>query len=273
MERFKVVERETKTKAYSKEGLGAAQKLDPAQREKESVCIWLQNSISSLQIQTDQYESEIESLLANKKKRLDKEKQDKMDDLKSKLDRHKFHITKLETLLRMLDNDSVDVEQIRKIRDDVEYYIDSSQEPDFEENEFIYDDIEGLDEVELSGKFIPPSLQYALCSIIYFYVVFLQILLQARLRVITAMKQVILQQVPRQLVRSIRQLLIVVLQQQHHQQQIPPLNNIIIAVDQHQWIIRILKRIKCLRIPSQRYATLIFFIINSVWLAFVSIIP
>lgn len=152
MERFKVVERETKTKAYSKEGLGAAQKLDPAQREKESVCCWLQNSISSLQIQTDQYESEIESLLANKKKRLDKEKQDKMDDLKGKLDRHKFHITKLETLLRMLDNDSVDVEQIRKIRDDVEYYIDSSQEPDFEENEFIYDDIEGLDEVELSGK-------------------------------------------------------------------------------------------------------------------------
>ena len=77
-----------------------------------------------------------------------------MDDLKSKLDRHKFHITKLETLLRMLDNDSVDVEQIRKIRDDVEYYIDSSQEPDFEENEFIYDDIEGLDEVELSGKIL-----------------------------------------------------------------------------------------------------------------------
>lgn len=159
MERFKVVERETKTKAYSKEGLGAAQKLDPAQREKESVCCWLQSSISTLQMQTDQYESEIESMLANKKKRLDKEKQDKMDDLKAKLDRHKFHITKLETLLRMLDNDSVDVDQIRKIRDDVEYYIDSSQDPDFEENEFIYDDIEGLDEVELSGeRFLNPKI-------------------------------------------------------------------------------------------------------------------
>ncbi|CAG2057829.1 unnamed protein product, partial [Timema podura] len=34
MERFKVVERETKTKAYSKEGLGAAQKLDPALERK-----------------------------------------------------------------------------------------------------------------------------------------------------------------------------------------------------------------------------------------------
>lgn len=41
MERFKVVERETKTKAYSKEGLGAAAKLDPAQREREDVVLWL----------------------------------------------------------------------------------------------------------------------------------------------------------------------------------------------------------------------------------------
>lgn len=157
MERFKVVERETKTKAYSKEGLGAAQKLDPSQREKENVSCWLQNSISSLQIQTDQYESEIESLLAGKKKKLDKEKQDKMDDLKSKLERHKFHITKLETLLRMVDNDSVNIGQIKKIHDDVEYYIDSSQEPDFEENEYIYDDIDGLEEVELSGNLVCQS--------------------------------------------------------------------------------------------------------------------
>lgn len=144
-----MVERETKTKAYSKEGLGAAQKLDPAQREKDEISQWLQTSIAGLQLQIDQFESEIESLLAGKKKRLDKEKQDKMDDLKAKLERHKFHVTKLETLLRMLDNDSVDVDQIKKIKDDVEYYIESSQEPDFEENEYLYDDITGLDEVEL----------------------------------------------------------------------------------------------------------------------------
>lgn len=41
MERFKVVERETKTKAYSKEGLGLAQKVDPAQKEKEEIGQWL----------------------------------------------------------------------------------------------------------------------------------------------------------------------------------------------------------------------------------------
>ena len=36
-----MVERETKTKAYSKEGLGAAAKLDPKEKEKEEVSMWL----------------------------------------------------------------------------------------------------------------------------------------------------------------------------------------------------------------------------------------
>lgn len=157
MERFKVVERETKTKAYSKEGLGAAQKLDPAQKEREEMSSWLVSSIDALNLQVDQFESEVESLLVGKKKRLDKEKQDRMEELKSKLEKHRFHIKKLETLLRMLDNMSVEVEQIKRIKDDVEYYIDSSMEPGFEENEYIYDDIRGLDEIELSGVGLPSS--------------------------------------------------------------------------------------------------------------------
>ena len=41
MERFKIVERETKTKAYSKEGLGAAAKLDPAQKQKDEMTQWI----------------------------------------------------------------------------------------------------------------------------------------------------------------------------------------------------------------------------------------
>lgn len=41
MERFKVVEREIKTKSYSKEGLGAVNKLDPATKEKEEVTSWV----------------------------------------------------------------------------------------------------------------------------------------------------------------------------------------------------------------------------------------
>lgn len=62
MERFKVVEKETKTKAYSKEGLGASTKLDPAAKEKRDVEAWIQESIHQLEIQEDQFESEIESI-------------------------------------------------------------------------------------------------------------------------------------------------------------------------------------------------------------------
>jgi CCR4-NOT transcription complex subunit 3 len=143
MERFKVVERETKTKAYSKEGLGAAQKLDPAQKEKDEMTNWMSSSIDSLNIQLDQFECEIEALqLAQKKSKKDKEKQDRIEDLKAWIEKHRYHIKQLETLMRMLDNDTVDVEQIKKIKEDVEYYVESSQDPDYEDNDFIYEDLD-----------------------------------------------------------------------------------------------------------------------------------
>lgn len=69
-------------------------------------------------------------------------KQDRIEELKRLIERHRYHIRMLETILRMLDNDSIQVEAIRKIKDDVEYYLDSSQDPDFEENEFLYDDLD-----------------------------------------------------------------------------------------------------------------------------------
>lgn len=50
----------------------------------------------------------------------------------------------------MLDNDSIPVDSIQKIKDDVEYYIDSSQDPDFEENEFLYDDLD-LEDIRKFG--------------------------------------------------------------------------------------------------------------------------
>lgn len=144
MERFKVVERETKTKAYSKEGLGAAQKLDPAQQEKDEMNQWLSNSINSLNLQSEQYESEIESLLASFKKKRDKEKEAQIEKIKTSLMSHRFHIVRLETILRKLDNMTLDVEQIKMIKDDVEYYI---EDPDqFEDSELIYDDLD-LDNV------------------------------------------------------------------------------------------------------------------------------
>ncbi|CAF4948810.1 unnamed protein product, partial [Rotaria sp. Silwood1] len=74
MERFKIVERETKTKAYSKEGLGAGQKLDPQEKEKEECNQWIREAIQELKIQVDKFEADIETLSASlKKKKSDKD--------------------------------------------------------------------------------------------------------------------------------------------------------------------------------------------------------
>ena len=59
------------------------------------------------------------------------------------------HVQKLETLLRMLDNDTVEIHQIKDIKDDLEYYIENCRDPDFMENDMLYEDIDGLEEMLL----------------------------------------------------------------------------------------------------------------------------
>ena len=148
MERFKVLERETKTKAYSKEGLVGGGKLDPAQKEKEEVNQWITDSIDRLQVQQDKWESDLEaSSIAIKKKKADKDKMEKIDELKDKLEKHRYHVYQLEALMRMLDNSTVTCDDIRAIKEDLEFYIDATEtnDPDFTENEYLYADIEGMD--------------------------------------------------------------------------------------------------------------------------------
>ncbi|CAF3628272.1 unnamed protein product [Rotaria socialis] len=143
MERFKIVERETKTKAYSKEGLGAGQKLDPQEKEKEECNQWIAEAIQELQIQVDKFESDIETLSAClKKKKSDKDKQERLEETKHSLERHKFHIESLEKILRAINNDALDLKAIHNLRADIEYYVESNQDSDFKENELMYEEID-----------------------------------------------------------------------------------------------------------------------------------
>ena len=43
------------------------------------------------------------------------QKQERIDELNQYLEKHRFHIKNLETLMRMLDNSTVEVDQVRKI--------------------------------------------------------------------------------------------------------------------------------------------------------------
>ena len=146
MEKFKKIERETKTKAYSKEGLVAAAKIDPAQRKKEETEQWLQSMIANLKVKLEVVEGEIESTnLSVRKKRMDRDKQERVEELGVLANNHKFHMRNLERLLRMLDNETIGSDDINQTRDDLDYYFKACDEPDYEHNEFLYKDL-GLDD-------------------------------------------------------------------------------------------------------------------------------
>lgn len=51
MERFKICEKEAKTKAFSKEGLGAASRVDPKERQKQEMRDWLSQVVDTLDTQ------------------------------------------------------------------------------------------------------------------------------------------------------------------------------------------------------------------------------
>lgn len=157
MEKFKAVERETKTKAYSREGLVLATKIDPVQKAKDDTMQWLQVTIDNINRQVERFEGEIESYnSASRRRKVGREKQDRIEILRNILSKHRFHIKRLEMLMRMLDNQTILPDKINVIRDDIEYYLESCLEPDFEDNDFIYEDM-GLDEALANNIVAAPS--------------------------------------------------------------------------------------------------------------------
>ena len=82
MEQFKICEKDTKTKAYSKEGLARDSKLDPKEQDREEKRGWLNDSIERLQEIIDQIELEVEKISSGKeaKKSKNKELSEKFDN-------------------------------------------------------------------------------------------------------------------------------------------------------------------------------------------------
>ncbi|KAE8792983.1 CCR4-NOT transcription complex subunit 3 [Hordeum vulgare] len=135
MERFKVCEKETKTKAFSKEGLGQQPKTDPREKAKAETRDWLNSVVSDLENQIDNFEAELEGLSFKK----GKQRPPRLVHLEKSITRHKAHIKKLESILRLLDNDELSPEQVNDVKDFLEDYVERNQE-DFDE----FSDVEDL---------------------------------------------------------------------------------------------------------------------------------
>ncbi|XP_071735529.1 general negative regulator of transcription subunit 3 isoform X2 [Rutidosis leptorrhynchoides] len=158
MERFKICEKETKTKAFSKEGLGQQPKTDPKEKAKSETRDWLNNTVSELESQIDSFEAEMEGLSVKK----GKARPPRLTHLESSITRHKAHIMKLELILRLLDNDELSPEQVNDVKDFIDDYVERNQEnfDEFEDVDDLYNTL-SLDMVEALEdlvSIVPPTL-------------------------------------------------------------------------------------------------------------------
>ncbi|RAL59038.1 hypothetical protein DID88_009067 [Monilinia fructigena] len=145
---FKAVEKAMKTKAYSKEGLSAAAKLDPKERAKMETGEFLGNMVEELERQIETMEAERESISATMKKgKSQSAKADRIAELDNMTERHKFHQNKLELIKRCLENGNVEVDQVKDLEESIKYYVTDNMNDDFMEDEEIYDEL-NLDEEE-----------------------------------------------------------------------------------------------------------------------------
>ena len=127
MEKFKACEKEMKTKAFSKEGLIQSAKLDPKQQEKMETTHWLQTQVEELQMQVEQAEAEIETLQGGvKKKNRGGQTAERLEQLERTNERRKWHINRLELILRLLDNGSLSTEKVNALKEDVTYFVESN---------------------------------------------------------------------------------------------------------------------------------------------------
>lgn len=141
MERFKVVEREVKTKAFSREGLNQL-KDDPHAKEKRECTEWLQMQIEELEGQIENLEQESDSLQGSaKKSKKDSGRSERIAEIDHSLERHKWHIEQMDRMVRMIENDTLAPESVMEIQDDIQYYVESNQEVDFAEDEAIYEEL------------------------------------------------------------------------------------------------------------------------------------
>eukprot|EP00216_Chloropicon_sp_CCMP2111_P000331 CAMPEP_0198242920 /NCGR_PEP_ID=MMETSP1446-20131203/22642_1 /TAXON_ID=1461542 ORGANISM="Unidentified sp, Strain CCMP2111" /NCGR_SAMPLE_ID=MMETSP1446 /ASSEMBLY_ACC=CAM_ASM_001112 /LENGTH=652 /DNA_ID=CAMNT_0043926593 /DNA_START=91 /DNA_END=2049 /DNA_ORIENTATION=- len=153
MERFKICERETKTKAYSKEGLTQAQKMDPKDKARQELRDWLNSSVDKLNNQIDELESELEMATSSKKK--NRVPDSRVSQVEVIIARDNDHIKKLEYLLRLLDNEQLDPEDVEDLQEFLDDYIERNQDSpeEFEEVDYFYEGV--ADKFDLNLASIP----------------------------------------------------------------------------------------------------------------------
>jgi CCR4-NOT transcription complex subunit 3 len=156
MDQFKDLEKLLKIKQFSNEGLELQSQRSlrfgrPEDARKNEACNYVSDVIEQLNQQNEALEVEIHLLGVQLKKAKASHTasiQSQIDDERYKVDRNVQHLTRLERILRNLENEKLDPERIEDIRDDLDYYLENNQEDDYVEYDDFYDVLEMADDME-----------------------------------------------------------------------------------------------------------------------------
>ncbi|KAL1868120.1 general negative regulator of transcription subunit 5 [Diaporthe australafricana] len=153
MEKFKAVEKTMKTKAFSKEGLSAAAKLDPKEKAKLEASDFLGSQIDVLEEQIEKMEADMEVLQAGMKKgkKAKKDDAESIANIEGIIEKHKWHQGKLELIRRSLMNGGVEADQVFDLKDSIRYYVEEGTSQEYMDDEEMYDDLNLEEEEDVFG--------------------------------------------------------------------------------------------------------------------------
>jgi CCR4-NOT transcription complex subunit 3 len=102
--------------------------MDPKEKEKADACDWLSSTVDELSRQIETAEFELETLQGSTRKgKKDHHKQERVNAIEHTIERNRWHINRLELMLRLLENDHLETEKVLGIKDDVQYYLECNQ--------------------------------------------------------------------------------------------------------------------------------------------------
>jgi len=148
MEKFKAFERESKTKPFSMMGLAMGGRMDAQEQKKQEKRELIEEIVERLVQESDGIRAEWESLSAKKKK--SKSETARVDELKKFSEWHAFHMQSLEQVLRRLDNDMLDPDELDMLIETLQLYLEQYEEAEYYNDLDMYQqynlDSEGVDE-------------------------------------------------------------------------------------------------------------------------------
>lgn len=154
MSRFKDFEREFKTKAFSGAGLAKMDELDLEEAEKLKYQDWLGHTIQALKDQLDQFEADTQ-LLSSKKNQSSDDKA-RLPKLQKAQETSRWHIKKLEQLLRAVNNDAVEISDLAMVKESIELLVENGEESELYHDELLYD---SFDLTEYEEKAMPKGME------------------------------------------------------------------------------------------------------------------